>query len=96
MNRDDAMRMLTQQRGKLTEFGVSSVSLFGSYARGEASATSDIDLLVEFAQPVGLFRFLDVKEYLERIMGCGVDLVTKDALKPQLRIRILEEAVHVF
>ncbi|MDO8588426.1 MAG: nucleotidyltransferase family protein [Armatimonadota bacterium] len=96
MNRDEALRLLAREQGKLAEFGVSSVSLFGSHARDEASASSDIDVLVEFAQPVGLFRFLDVKEYLERLMGCGVDLVTKDALKPQLRTRILEEAVHVF
>jgi len=74
--------------------GVKSLALFGSAARDEAEPGSDLDLLVEFAEPVGLFRFLDLKARLEALLGCAVDLVTPGALKRQLRDRILREAVR--
>ncbi len=69
------------------------MAVFGSAARGEANAGSDIDILVEFETPVSIFKFLDLKDCLEGILGRPVDLVTRDALKPQLRDRILAEAV---
>jgi len=94
MTRDDIIRILNEHRTELERLGVSSLSLFGSAAREEASTASDIDLLVEFSVPVGLFRFLDVKAYLENVLGCEVDLVTPDALKRQLRDSILSEAIH--
>jgi len=94
MTRDDIIRILSDHRAELECMGVKSLSLFGSTARGEATTTSDVDLLVEFAAPVGLFKFLDVKAYLEGLLRCGVDLVTPDALKRQLRDSILSEAVH--
>ena len=70
-----------------------SLDLFGSIARGDAGADSDVDLLVEFDRPVGLFQFFRVQLRLEAIVGRPVDLVMKDAIKRQLRTRILAEAV---
>lgn len=61
--------------------------------RDEAEPASDVDILVEFGEPVGLFEFVALKNYLEEILGSTVDLVTEDALKRQLRERILEEAI---
>jgi predicted nucleotidyltransferase len=58
------------------------------------NAASDVDLLIEFARPVGLLHFVRVKRHLERILGTRVDLVTRGALKPQLRDAILREAVR--
>lgn len=55
---------------------------------------SDVDVLVEFSQPIGLFAFLDLKTELEHLLGRPVDLVTADALKPQMRDKILGEAIH--
>lgn len=78
----------------LQRLGVSSLAVVGSVARGDGGGESDVDLLVEFSEPVGLFRFVEVKAYLESILGCEVDLVTPDALKPQLREAILAEALH--
>ena len=70
-------------------------ALFGATVLGEAGPGSDVDLLVEFSAPVSLFHFMEVREHLEAILGCRVDLVTRAALKPQLREAILEEAVDV-
>jgi hypothetical protein len=96
MTRHDILGVLMEHRAEaeIEKLGVKSLALFGSAARGEAGETSDVNLLVEFAESVGLFRFLDVKAYLENLLGCQVDLVTPDALKRQLRERILGEAVR--
>ena len=61
--------------------------------RGEERRDSDVDILVDFEEPVSIFGFLEVKDYLETLLGQPVDLVMRRALKPQLRDRILAEAV---
>ncbi|MDF1525965.1 MAG: nucleotidyltransferase family protein [bacterium] len=78
----------------LKRFHVLSLSLFGSVARGEESASSDIDILVEFAEPVGIFTFIRLNNFLEEILGSKVDLVTHDALKDRFRDKILKEAIR--
>jgi uncharacterized protein len=70
------------------------MALFGSVVRDEARADSDVDILVEFARPVGLLAFLRLKRFLEEILGKPVDLVTSKALRPQWRERIIQEAIH--
>lgn len=74
-------------------YSVRSLAVFGSFARGEAGPKSDVDLLVEFERPVGLFAFLGLKEELEALLQRPVDLVVREALKAQLREQILTEAV---
>jgi len=93
VTRLEAIEILTSHREEIREYGVSRLSLFGSVVRDQAGPASDIDLLVEFAHPVGYFEFLDLKAYLEEILGREVDLVPRNALKRQLRDRILAEAV---
>ncbi len=93
MRRDEVLAILRANRRELAGLGVKSLALFGSTARDQAGPRSDIDLLVEIERPMGLFKFLDIKDYLERILGRHVDLVTREALKPQLRDRILAEAM---
>ena len=90
---DVIVKALGRHRSTLDEFGVSRLSLFGSFARGEGRHDSDIDLLVEFNRPVGLFEFVRLQRRLAELLGHRVDLVTPAALKPQLRERILREAV---
>lgn len=93
--RDVILRRLRENQSLLGEFGVSRLSLFGSFARGEAREESDIDLLVEFKRPIGLFEFARLQRELGDRLGRPVELVTPAALKPQLRDRILAEAVFV-
>lgn len=93
MRRDEALALLAAHRADIRAFGVRRLALFGSVARDEADGESDIDLLVEFDRPPGLFTFLRLQERLERIVGRPVDLVTPDALKRQLRDAILREAI---
>lgn len=76
--------------------GVRTLALFGSVARNEASRKSDIDILIDFDAKQGMFAFVGVKHYLEELLHCDVDLVTKNALHPALKKRILREAKHVF
>ncbi len=77
------------------KYGVSALALFGSAVRGEASVQSDLDILVEFETPPGLFAFVRLEEELSERLGRKVDLVMKSALKPCLARRILDEAVPV-
>jgi len=93
--KEEIFESLAAHRTELERFGVKSVAVFGSAARGEElGPQSDIDLLVEFNRPVGLFAFLDLKQYLETLLKRRVDLTTPEALKPQLRDQILSEAVR--
>lgn len=87
-------KLLAEHKAELERFGVKSLSLFGSFARNEATPTSDVDILVEFSRPVGYFGYMDLKEFLEKLLQKKVDLATPDALKRQLRDRILSEAVR--
>jgi hypothetical protein len=76
-------------------FSVEFLAIFGSVSRGAAGPDSDIDVLVRFKTTPGIFGFIDLKQYLESVVGRPVDLVTENALKPQLRDEILKEAVRV-
>lgn len=76
-------------------FNVRGIGIFGSYVRGEQGENSDIDVLVEFSEPVGFFLFLDLEEYLTEQLGIQVDLVSRKALKPRIGKHILEELVTV-
>ena len=77
------------------KFKVKSISVFGSYLRGEQKKGSDLDILVEFNETIDLFEFIQLENYLAEILGCKVDLVMKDALKPRIKDRILREAVSI-
>jgi uncharacterized protein len=73
-----------------SRFHVTNIGVFGSYVRGEQTDKSDVDILVELSEPIG-WEYVDLKEFLEEILGKPVDLVTRNALKRQLKDSILEE-----
>jgi len=95
-NRDDVIERCRQAEPEIRRMGVRRIALFGSMARGEAAADSDVDLLVEF-EPGGksFDRFLALSELLERLLGRRVDLVTTEALGPYIGPHILAEAEDV-
>jgi uncharacterized protein len=96
MKRDAVIRILKETNAELkAQYGVKSLSLFGSVARDEASASSDVDLLVEFSRPIGYFGLFALQNHLEKILGCPVDLGTPDSLKPRLRPRVMGELIRV-
>ena len=94
MRRADVLRTLAEHREELHRLGVKTLSVFGSVARDEASPDSDVDLLVEFEQPVGYFHLFDVKKRLEAVLGTRVDMVTPGGLRAEIRDEILAEAVR--
>ena len=94
MKQDEVLKLLVLHKQELEALGVLSLAVFGSVICGNAGPNSDVDILVEFAEPVGFFAFFEVRERLEEILGCRVDLVTREALHPRLRDGILKEAVH--
>ncbi len=76
-------------------YGVASLGLFGSMARGDAHPGSDVDILVRFDHVPGLLRFIELENYLTDLLAARVDLVMVDALKPHIRRRIMAEVVAV-
>jgi len=94
MRRAEALHRIAQSEAALRSMDVAELSLFGSVARDDATEASDVDLLVEFSRPVGLLHFVRVRRFLESILEAKVDLVTRDAIKRQLREAILSEAVR--
>jgi len=93
---EEILEILRAHRGELAEqYGVKWLGIFGSYARGEARPESDLDVLVEFAEPPGMFRFLALERRLSELLGVKVELVTRSALKPHIGQHILEEIVPV-
>jgi uncharacterized protein len=96
MKQEVILQLLKQKNAELAkQFGVKSLLLFGSVARDESTAASDVDLLVEFNRPVGYFGLFALQDYLEELLGCPVDLGTPDSLKSYIRDRVLGEAIHV-
>lgn len=86
---------LTQERERLQEcYGVRNIAIFGSVARGEADAASDLDLLVDMDSPT-FDRYMDLKFALEDRLGIAVDLVLTESLKDRLADSIRREAVYV-
>ena len=80
---------------ELSRLGVAALRLFGSHARGQARDERGVDFLVTFAVQPGFDAFMDVKLFLEDLLGRRVDLVTDAALEPRLKLRIEAEAIRV-
>lgn len=76
-------------------YSVKTLGVFGSYARHEERETSDLDLLVDFDEPPGLIKFIELENTLTDLLGVKVDLVMQDALKPNIGKRVLSEVVRI-
>ena len=96
MKNTEIIQLLRQHRDELRKrFGVKSLAVFGSVARGEARPDSDVDILVEFEGRATFDRYMGLKFFLEDLLGRRVDLVTRKALKPRMRPYVEREAIYV-
>ncbi len=95
MRRDEALQILKSHKQELAKFDVKSLAIFGSVARDEAGPESDVDILVEFSKTPSFDGYMELKFFLEDILGRSVDLVTHDALKPRIRPYVEKELLYV-
>jgi hypothetical protein len=95
---DQAIEVLRRHRHELEAMGVRHASVFGSVARNEATATSDLDLVVELdpSMPIGLWGYVGIVQYLQDVFGPHTDVADKDALRPAVLRRVLAESVDAF
>jgi predicted nucleotidyltransferase len=98
MNREHAIAVLRAHEGELRRRGVRRAALFGSVARGSATAASDIDILIEIEPdaPIDLFAYAGIKSYIADLFSEPVDVVDRDALKPYLRAPAVADAIYAF
>ena len=96
MNRAETLDLLSRHKPEMQRrFAVRSLALFGSRARGQAHANSDFDILVEFDGPATSARYFGLQFFLEDLLSGPVDLVTRQALRPQIRPFVERDATHV-
>lgn len=95
VDRDETISLLRRHAADIRRFGVASLALFGSIARGEAGTHSDVDVLVEFEERPTFDGYMGLKFFLEDLLGRPVDVVTVSSLKPRLRAAVEREAVRV-
>ena len=96
MDRADVIALLTSRRDDIVKrFGVRSLCLFGSVARGEAKPNSDVDVLVEFDGPTTFDAHMGLLVFVEDVLGCRVDVVTVNGLKPRQRPLIEQDLAGV-
>ena len=82
-------QLRTSRHSLFSRYPLKSMALFGSYARNEARSDSDVDIIVEFTEPVG-FEFIDLMIELEEILGRKVDLVSRRGVRPEM-LRLIEK-----
>jgi len=97
---EEILRKIDENKDKIRRFGVKRIGLFGSYAKGRQRGESDIDILVEFEKgEATLENFLNLGEYLEKLLGKKIDLLTKEGVKSirieHIRKDIEENVIYV-
>ena len=78
-----------------SDFHLESLALFGSIAKMESTSASDVDMLVEFSEPIGFLKFIELETLLSKMLNRKVDLVTRNALKPTMRAEIQRSLIYV-
>lgn len=94
--KEHLFKVVNEHKAEIYEkFNVEYLAVFGSVVNETARPDSDVDFLVRYKETPGLFAFLDLKRYLEGVVGRRVDLVTEGAVKKQLLKQITREAIRV-
>jgi len=95
LTKEEVHKRLVENEGRIREYGVKRIGLFGSYVRNEQKRKSDVDILVEFEKEKITFdNYMHLKFFLEDLLGCEVDLVILEDLKRQLKPYILREVEY--
>jgi len=93
---EEIKELLTKHKEKIKEkYKVKEIGVFGSYLKGEQKEKSDLDILVDFEEPVSLLGLVKVENYLSELLGIKVDLVPKKDVRPELKEIILNEAIYL-
>lgn len=93
---EELRQILSPQKKSLCDtYGISNLRIFGSYARGEQTESSDVDILVDYETAPSLLKLIDLRDYLSELLEMKVDIVTKNGLKPRIRERVLAEATYL-
>lgn len=95
MTHQEVINKLKTHGREIAAFGVHRLALFGSVARDDDRSGSDVDFLVAFNGPTTFDRYFDLKFWLEDLLGRRVDLVTENALRPEMASEVNKEALHV-
>jgi hypothetical protein len=96
LDREQIANTLNQHKELFRKnYSIENLGIFGSFAREDNTQTSDIDILVRFSQPLGFFKFIELENYLTKLLGRKVDLVTERALKPAIKNDVLREVMYV-
>lgn len=96
LKKSEIKQVIKDHLGELhRDYAISEIGIFGSYVRDEQTPHSDVDILVQFSQPVGFVTFMQLEERLQQLLGTDIDLVSRAALKPNIGKRILKEVDYV-
>ncbi|MBF0465734.1 MAG: nucleotidyltransferase family protein [Nitrospirae bacterium] len=93
---DEIKEILNSHREELRgKYKITKIGIFGSYVRGEQKIRSDVDILVEIGEPMGLLRFVHIENLLSDLLQVKVDLVSKEGIRAELKERIINEVVYI-
>ena len=96
MNINEIEKILAEHKEELYQkYKIKEIGIFGSFVRGEENKESDVDIIVEFEEVPGLIKFIEIEEYLSKLLGRKVDLVRKPAIRKELKDKILKEVVYI-
>ncbi|OPX17494.1 nucleotidyltransferase [candidate division WOR-3 bacterium 4484_100] len=93
---EEIKKILTVHKKEMMRlYKIKEIEIFGSYVRNEQKKRSDVDIIIDFYEVPDLFKFIEIEEYLENLLGIKVDLVRKPVLRAELKDKILSEAVKI-
>ena len=95
-NVEDIEKIIEREKEELLRrYKIKNIGIFGSYAKNSAKEKSDIDLIVEFEEPVSLLGVIKAENYLTELLGIKVDLVSKEDIRKELKETILKEVIYI-
>ena len=95
MNNEIIAKLKADKQNLFNRFKVTKLGVFGSFARGEETPESDVDILVEFSEVPGMKDFFGAEEHLEKLLDRKIDLVRENAIRPELRESVMSEVIFL-